>query len=117
MSQLMSIILAAGAGTRMKSKIPKVLHKVSGQTLVDHVVDAVEEIGCNHIVAITGHGREEVEEQLQSRGVKFASRPSNWARGMLFKWQLTTLVMMKTCLYYVGTHHYLSLLVLKDSWI
>ncbi|WP_430884735.1 bifunctional UDP-N-acetylglucosamine diphosphorylase/glucosamine-1-phosphate N-acetyltransferase GlmU [Fusibacter sp. JL216-2] len=81
MSQLMSIILAAGAGTRMKSKIPKVLHKVSGQTLVDHVVDAVEEIGCNHIVAITGHGREEVEEQLQSRGVKFALQAEQLGTG------------------------------------
>lgn len=81
MSQLMSIILAAGAGTRMKSKIPKVLHKVCGQTLVDHVVDAVEEIGCNHIVAITGHGREEVEAQLESRGVKFALQAEQLGTG------------------------------------
>jgi len=81
MSQLMSIILAAGAGTRMKSKLPKMLHKVSGQTLVDHVVDAVEEIGCNHIVAVTGHGREEVEKQLAPRGVKFALQAEQLGTG------------------------------------
>ncbi len=77
----MSIILAAGAGTRMKSKLPKVLHKVCGQTLVDHVVDAVEEIGCNHIVAVTGHGREAVEEQLSPRGVKFALQAEQLGTG------------------------------------
>lgn len=81
MNKLMSIILAAGAGTRMKSKLPKVLHKVCGQTLVDHVVDAVEEIGCEHIVTITGHGREAVEAQLSPRGVRFAVQAEQLGTG------------------------------------
>ncbi len=81
MGKLMSIILAAGAGTRMKSKLPKVLHKVCGQTLVDHVVDAAREIGSEHVVAVVGHGREAVEAQLEPRGVKFAVQTDQLGTG------------------------------------
>jgi len=77
----MSIIMAAGAGTRMKSKLPKVLHKVCGQTLVDHVVDVAEEIGCKHIVTIVGHGREAVQEQLKPRGTGFAVQAEQLGTG------------------------------------
>ena len=81
MSQLMSIIMAAGAGTRMKSKLPKVLHKVCGQTLVDHVVDVAEEVGCTHIVTIVGHGREQVKSQLEPRGTQFAVQAEQLGTG------------------------------------
>jgi bifunctional UDP-N-acetylglucosamine pyrophosphorylase/glucosamine-1-phosphate N-acetyltransferase len=81
MEKLMTIILAAGAGTRMKSKLPKVLHKVCGQTLVDHVVDAAREIGSEHIVAVVGHGREQVQTQLEPRGVQFAVQSEQLGTG------------------------------------
>ena len=40
MSELVAVILAAGKGTRMKSKLPKVLHKIGGKPMLQHVLDA-----------------------------------------------------------------------------
>ena len=45
-----AVILAAGQGTRMKSPLPKVLHKVGGRTLLDRVIDTVQASGCEKIV-------------------------------------------------------------------
>lgn len=52
---LATVIMAAGKGTRMKSDLPKVLHKVLGQTMVSRVVDLSEEIGAERTVVIIGH--------------------------------------------------------------
>lgn len=61
-----SIILSAGQGTRMKSKLPKVLHKVCGKEMVNHVIDTSKKAGVKDIVAILGHGRESVIKKLPS---------------------------------------------------
>lgn len=58
--EIAAIILAAGAGTRMKSEKPKVAHEVLGKPLVNWVVDAAEEAGVSTIVAVVGHKREQV---------------------------------------------------------
>jgi len=50
------VILAAGQGTRMKSPLPKVLHKVGGRAMVDWVIDAAEALGCNPIVVVISAG-------------------------------------------------------------
>lgn len=55
-----AIILAAGAGTRMKSKRPKVAHEVLGRPLVQWAVRAAEAAGADRIVTVVGHGREAV---------------------------------------------------------
>ena len=55
-----AIILAAGAGTRMKSKKPKVAHEVLGRPLVRWVVEAAKAAGADRIVTVVGHGREQV---------------------------------------------------------
>ncbi|MCI9261864.1 bifunctional UDP-N-acetylglucosamine diphosphorylase/glucosamine-1-phosphate N-acetyltransferase GlmU [uncultured Adlercreutzia sp.] len=55
-----AIILAAGAGTRMKSKKPKVVHEVLGRPLVRWVVEAAKEAGADKVVAVVGHQREQV---------------------------------------------------------
>ncbi len=55
-----AIILAAGAGTRMKSKKPKVVHEVLGKPLVRWVVDAAQEAGADRLVSVVGHMREQV---------------------------------------------------------
>lgn len=55
-----AIVLAAGAGTRMKSKKPKVAHEVLGKPLVRWVVDAAREAGLTRIVSVVGHEREQV---------------------------------------------------------
>ncbi|GLB61554.1 bifunctional UDP-N-acetylglucosamine diphosphorylase/glucosamine-1-phosphate N-acetyltransferase GlmU [Cytobacillus sp. NCCP-133] len=66
MSNRYAVILAAGQGTRMKSKLYKVLHPVCGKPMVQHVVDQVSKLNIKEIVTITGHGAEMVEEQLGS---------------------------------------------------
>lgn len=64
MSNRYAVILAAGQGTRMKSKLYKVLHPVCGKPMVQHVVDQVSKLNIKEIVTITGHGAEMVEQQL-----------------------------------------------------
>ncbi|WP_028390520.1 bifunctional UDP-N-acetylglucosamine diphosphorylase/glucosamine-1-phosphate N-acetyltransferase GlmU [Bacillus cihuensis] len=61
-----AVILAAGQGTRMKSKLYKVLHPVCGKPMVQHVVDQVSQLQIEEIVTVTGHGAEKVQEQLGS---------------------------------------------------
>jgi bifunctional UDP-N-acetylglucosamine pyrophosphorylase/glucosamine-1-phosphate N-acetyltransferase len=58
------VILAAGEGTRMKSSTPKVLHTISGRTLVGHVLNAVEELSPKHVRVVVGAGREKVEAHV-----------------------------------------------------
>jgi bifunctional UDP-N-acetylglucosamine pyrophosphorylase/glucosamine-1-phosphate N-acetyltransferase len=58
------VILAAGEGTRMKSSTPKVLHTISGRTLVGHVLNAVEELAPKHVRIVVGAGREKVEAHV-----------------------------------------------------
>jgi bifunctional UDP-N-acetylglucosamine pyrophosphorylase/glucosamine-1-phosphate N-acetyltransferase len=60
------VIMAAGKGTRMKSRLPKVLHQVGGRALVQHVVDTAAQLAARQVVVITGHGAPEVEAALKS---------------------------------------------------
>ncbi|RFU60945.1 bifunctional UDP-N-acetylglucosamine diphosphorylase/glucosamine-1-phosphate N-acetyltransferase GlmU [Bacillus sp. V59.32b] len=64
MSNRYAVILAAGQGTRMKSKLYKVLHPVCGKPMVQHVMDQVNELTIEQTVTIIGHGAELVKEQL-----------------------------------------------------
>ena len=62
-----AIILAAGKGTRMKSKLYKVLHPVCGKPMVEHIINRVEETNPSEIVTIVGHGADKVKAQLGDR--------------------------------------------------
>ena len=64
---IFAVILAAGQGTRMKSKLYKVLHPVCGKSMVEHVVENIETLNVNRIVTVVGHGAEKVKEQLGSK--------------------------------------------------
>ncbi|MEO2077186.1 MAG: bifunctional UDP-N-acetylglucosamine diphosphorylase/glucosamine-1-phosphate N-acetyltransferase GlmU [Bacillus sp. (in: firmicutes)] len=64
MSNRYAVILAAGQGTRMKSKLYKVLHPVCGKPMVQHVVDQIKKLNIHEMVTITGHGAEMVQSQL-----------------------------------------------------
>jgi len=55
------VIMAAGKGTRMKSKLPKVLHLLAGRALLQHVVDTAAQLSARQVVVISGHGAMEVE--------------------------------------------------------
>lgn len=67
MSNLVAVIMAAGKGTRMKSKLPKVLHTLSGKTLIEHVLDKVSQVGVERPLVIVGHGRESIEAHIRNR--------------------------------------------------
>lgn len=68
MSDIVAIILAAGKGTRMRSKYPKVLHKVGGKPMLQHVIDAATAAGAQKKVIIVGHEAEMVEAMVGSQG-------------------------------------------------
>ena len=61
------VVMAAGKGTRMKSRRPKVLQDLAGQPLVQHVLGTAAQLQARMAVVITGHGAEEVETHLQAR--------------------------------------------------
>ncbi|MGX4763838.1 bifunctional UDP-N-acetylglucosamine diphosphorylase/glucosamine-1-phosphate N-acetyltransferase GlmU [Holzapfeliella sp. JNUCC 72] len=67
MDQKNIIILAAGQGTRMKSKRYKVLHEILGRSMVDHVLTQVEKLDPQNIVTVVGHGADEVKKALGDR--------------------------------------------------
>ncbi len=64
MSNRYAVILAAGQGTRMKSKQYKVLHPVCGKPMVQHIVDQVTALNFDEKVVVVGHGAQLVQEQL-----------------------------------------------------
>lgn len=58
------VIMAAGKGTRMKSSLPKVLHRLAGRALVQHVIDTAASLKARSVVVVTGHGAQQVEDAL-----------------------------------------------------
>ncbi|MCE1174340.1 MAG: bifunctional UDP-N-acetylglucosamine diphosphorylase/glucosamine-1-phosphate N-acetyltransferase GlmU [Propionibacteriales bacterium] len=58
------VVMAAGAGTRMKSAVPKVLHKVAGKSMISLAVDAADALTPDRLVVVVGHGREQVSSHL-----------------------------------------------------
>jgi bifunctional UDP-N-acetylglucosamine pyrophosphorylase/glucosamine-1-phosphate N-acetyltransferase len=65
------VIMAAGKGTRMKSALPKVLHKLAGRSLLQHVLNTVAALGPQQrTVLITGHGAEAVEAAVAAPGLQ-----------------------------------------------
>ena len=70
---LETVILAAGKGTRMFSSMPKVLHELSGKSMLGHVLDAVHELDCDHIHVVYGHGGQQVKD-------KFSGLSINWVQ-------------------------------------
>ncbi len=68
------VIMAAGKGTRMKSALPKVLHRLAHQSLLHHVLDTALALKADRIVTVTGHGAEALEEAVKASApqVRFA---------------------------------------------
>jgi bifunctional UDP-N-acetylglucosamine pyrophosphorylase / glucosamine-1-phosphate N-acetyltransferase len=58
------VILAAGAGTRMKSQLPKVLHPICGASMLDHVLAAARKLSPAELIVVVGHGRRQVAAHL-----------------------------------------------------
>ncbi|MEO7009028.1 MAG: bifunctional UDP-N-acetylglucosamine diphosphorylase/glucosamine-1-phosphate N-acetyltransferase GlmU, partial [Caldimonas sp.] len=66
------VIMAAGKGTRMRSRLPKVLHKLAGKSLLHHVLQAADALGARRIVVVTGHGAEAVEASASAPNLVYA---------------------------------------------
>lgn len=76
---LETIILAAGKGTRMNSNLPKVLHKVAGKPMLQHVIDAAKSAGSSREVVVIGEGAELVKETIS--GVEFVLQAEQLGTG------------------------------------
>lgn len=59
------IVLAAGKGTRMKSSMPKVLHRLAGRPLLGHVLDTVSTLSPSSITVVIGHGSDQVKQTIE----------------------------------------------------
>lgn len=66
------VILAAGQGSRMKSNLPKVLHKVGGKSMVQHVIDTASSLSGVKTHVVIGHGADKLRDELQGQTLNFA---------------------------------------------
>ena len=71
MNNVKAVILAGGKGTRMKSELPKVLHKVYDRCIIDYVYDSCKQAGIDDISIIVGHKYEQVIEHIGEKNAKF----------------------------------------------
>ena len=76
-----AIILAAGQGTRMKSALPKVLHKVAGLPLLGHVIGALRGAGVERIVVVTSAAGEAVRDYAKTMGAETAIQQQQLGTG------------------------------------
>ncbi len=69
---IQTIILAAGKGSRMKSELPKVLHKLAGKPLLQHVIDSCQTLGATKSHIVVGHGKEMVKKEIDGGKLKIS---------------------------------------------
>ena len=70
-----AIILAAGKGTRMKSDTHKVLHKIAGRAMLEHLMASVAELGPERLAVVVGAGREQIEKAVGTRAATCLQEP------------------------------------------
>ncbi|MCF6324675.1 MAG: bifunctional UDP-N-acetylglucosamine diphosphorylase/glucosamine-1-phosphate N-acetyltransferase GlmU [Gammaproteobacteria bacterium] len=75
------VILAAGQGSRMRSKLPKVLHKLAHKPLLTHVIDVAEQLSAQDIHIVYGHGGEVVRDALSTRNVSWVKQEEQLGTG------------------------------------
>jgi len=85
MEKVSAVILAAGAGTRMKSDLPKVAHKLSGKPLINWVIAAVSALKPQNIIVVLGHKSEIVEKALKETRVKIVYQNKQLGSGHAVK--------------------------------
>ncbi len=79
--KISAVVLAAGKGVRMRSQLPKVVHRVAGKPIVEHVIDAARAAGVDKLVLVVGHGRAMVEELFEPGEVVFAVQEQQLGTG------------------------------------
>ena len=85
MKKINAIILAAGKGSRMKTKLSKVLHKVAGKAIVSHVVSSLEKININQIFMVVGYQGEQVREHFSNSKLTFVDQTEQLGTGHAVK--------------------------------
>lgn len=75
------VVLAAGAGKRMHSSLPKVLHEIAGRSLLQHVVDTAQSIRPEKICIVIGHGAAQVKESLTSAEISWVNQAQQLGTG------------------------------------
>ncbi len=76
-----AIILAAGEGKRMKSSTPKVLHKVCGKEMINHVIDNIRKSGIEDINVVIGKGAEKVRKGTENRNISYSVQEEQLGTG------------------------------------
>ncbi|MBW6411138.1 bifunctional UDP-N-acetylglucosamine diphosphorylase/glucosamine-1-phosphate N-acetyltransferase GlmU [Clostridium weizhouense] len=76
-----ALVLAAGQGKRIKSDIPKVLHKVCGKEMVIHVIDTIRKAGIDDVNVIVGNGAELVKERTQIKNIEYSLQSEQLGTG------------------------------------
>ncbi|NVK24926.1 MAG: bifunctional UDP-N-acetylglucosamine diphosphorylase/glucosamine-1-phosphate N-acetyltransferase GlmU [Gammaproteobacteria bacterium] len=79
------VILAAGKGTRMKSSLPKVLHPVAHKPMVQHVIDAANELNAKQVSLVYGHGGEQLQQALSHNEVNWVLQAEQLGTGHAVK--------------------------------
>ncbi len=85
MKNLKAIILAAGEGSRMKSKKPKVLHEIMHKRMIDYVLDAAKHSGAQSMCIVVGHQAEQVQSAIEREDVSFAMQTERKGTGHAVK--------------------------------
>lgn len=75
------VILAAGKGTRMKSSLPKVLHKIAHKPMVEHIINTVQNLGCDSINLVYGHGADQLQNALANYEVNWCLQAEQLGTG------------------------------------
>ena len=75
MTGLAGIVLAAGQGTRMRSRLPKVLHPLAGRPMIDHVLASLAEAGVGRPIVVPGHRADRVEAAVGDRAITTRQEP------------------------------------------
>ena len=68
------VVLAAGKGTRMRSKLPKVLHVLAGESLLARVLNTARDLGSKRLCVVVGHGAEQVRAATSAVDVDFVEQ-------------------------------------------
>ncbi|MCB0279790.1 MAG: NTP transferase domain-containing protein [Calditrichaeota bacterium] len=78
---LATLIMAAGKGTRMKSELAKVLHKLNNKTMIEYVIEQAKSIESNPIVVIVGHQKDTVKDATQHLNVQYVDQDQQLGTG------------------------------------
>lgn len=81
MSDIAAVILAAGQGTRMKSALPKVLHRLSGRPLLDYPLQLARQLGAARPVLVVGHGADQVAAELADQDAVLVTQAEQLGTG------------------------------------